>query len=562
VRKWLFAGLILSGICAAQVTLKPFLSKLDGDVYDSEISPGGDTVAFTWCRRVDGAYSCGVYSRAIRGGEPRLLFKESNIGELPLELQWSRDGKWLAYTAHLSHNNALLFIRSSNGGPPKQIARVCEGGFSWTGDSRGLIASSSSKPEWDSDHCNLTFYPLEGSATHIIAKRGGSPAVSPDGHTMAFNLGDRIMLQDLANSQARGPARTLSKVEALADGPYWIAGGRELLYTTQEWTPLHRIAITPGAKPITISGIDDHTEIRQLKAAATGAIIAEIDRHDAAVWRMDLHSTNPAFEKLQSLPYAVEQHRVSPDGVRVAFVGSGGIWTSDLVGANKKLVTYHREVILNPRWSPDGQTIAFTGLPSEGNADMRSRVYVVAAAGGKPRRLLSHRDDVEFLDWSRDGKFLYLSRDPGEKTMPSQKQLWKIELVGDRLIQITSKDGGNHAEESIDGKTLYFTNSVYSKLRSVSASGGDDVVLSNTELSPVFGGAFSVGAEVIYFVPENRRNARVSILKLTLPSKEVHEIATPPFEPLTIQLSRDERYLFATSRPNPITSRVLIEGIN
>jgi Tol biopolymer transport system component len=561
VPKYLSLALILLGTCEAQIKLRPFLADLSGDVYDSEISPSGDAIAFTWCRRVDSVYSCGVYTRAVAGGEPRLLFAENAAGDLPLELRWSPDGKWIAYTTNRGHNAAALFVQSATDGAPRQIANTCWGDYAWTGDSRSLIVSTSPKPAWDSDECGLTLFPLDGSLSYPIAKRGGSPGVSPDGRTLAFSLGDRIVLQDLANSVVRGEPRTLVKVDAVKSGPLWIAGGRELLYTTREWTPLHRIAITPGAKPVTIQGIDDHTEIRQLKSAANGAIIAEIDRHDDALWRMDLRSASPSFEKLQSLPHSVDHQRISPDGHRVLFVASGGIWTSDLDGANKRLVTYHREVIVNPRWSPDGQTIAFSSMPAQGNADLRSRLYIVPTKGSSARRLLAKLENVQFCDWSNDGKFLYVSRDPHEDSLPTQQQLWKVELPSERITQIVPNGGGIHAEESVDGKTLYYTNSPYPKLHSVSVGGGEGITLSNTNLSAVFGGAFSVGSDEIYFVPDSRGKERTRILKLNLVSKAIDEIAIVPFEPLTLQLSRDERYLFATSRPNPITSRVLIEGI-
>jgi Tol biopolymer transport system component len=554
-------ALLLLGNCAAQVRLIPLLADLSGDVYDAAISPDGKTVAFTWCRS-DPRYHCDVYLRPIEGGESRVLFKDKNA-DFPQDFQWSPDGKWIADNTNISHSAATLEVRSLDGKTSQKLGSTCGGSFAWTADSGGVIGPFAASPEPFYDDCGLGYFPIGGMASVRIAKRGTSPVISPDGRTLAFVRGGEILIQDLVDFRTpHGAARVVVHDEALRSGPHWIANGAELLYTTQEWTPLHRIAITPGAKPRVIPGIDEHTEIRQLKSAANGAIIAEIDRHDDALWRIDLRSAAPSFEKLQSPPHSVYVHRVSPDGQRVLFVASGGIWTSDLDGANKRLVTYHREVIVNPRWSPDGLTIAFRGDPAEGNADMRSRVYVVPVAGGKPRRLLPKRDDVEFLDWSRGGKFLYVSREPNEMALPSQTQLWRVELASERLTQITSKDGGNHAEESVDGKMLYFTNSVYSKLRSVPANGGaENTVLSQTELSSVFGGAFSVGADAIYFVPNTRGKSQASILKLNLKTGTTSEFATVPFDPLTIQLSRDERYLFATSRPNPVTSRVLIEGI-
>ncbi len=215
--------------------------------------------------------------------------------------------------------------------------------------------------------------------------------------------------------QARGRERSVAKEEAYVTGPEWIAEGRELLYTTRNQSPLHRVSISPGAKPRTVPGVNDQLEITSLSSTGTGTVIAQVSQHDAAFWRMDLLSQTPHFEKLQSIPYTDNpRFRVSNDGRRVVFVSRGALWTSDLSGANVRLVTKHSEDILNPRWSPDGRLIAFIGDPAEGNADLRSRLYVVSAEGGKPRRLLPSLDDVSFSSWSRDGKWLVrISRERG-----------------------------------------------------------------------------------------------------------------------------------------------------
>ena len=57
-----------------------------------------------------------------------------------------------------------------------------------------------------------------------------------------------------------------------------------------------------------------------------------------------------------------------------------------------------------PHWSPDGQLIVFSSN-GEGEFD----IYVVPAAGGKPRRLTSHPAIDICPTFSRDGKWIYFS---------------------------------------------------------------------------------------------------------------------------------------------------------
>jgi Tol biopolymer transport system component len=95
----------------------------------------------------------------------------------------------------------------------------------------------------------------------------------------------------------------------------------------------------------------------------------------------------------------------SPDGGQIAFHsrrGDGGIYLVPSLGGDERLLVrggYY------PRFSPDGQWIAY----STSNDDLReSRVFIVPAAGGSPRRV--GEDIVLALEpvWSPDGKSLLI----------------------------------------------------------------------------------------------------------------------------------------------------------
>ncbi len=102
--------------------------------------------------------------------------------------------------------------------------------------------------------------------------------------------------------------------------------------------------------------------------------------------------------------------RVSPDGGRVAFT----VMTVDL-GANRYrsalwlvpadgseearplTAGMHRDV--RPRWSPDGEQLAFVRHEGERGA----QVMVLPLAGGEARQVASFQEEVEDLAWSPDG---------------------------------------------------------------------------------------------------------------------------------------------------------------
>ena len=79
----------------------------------------------------------------------------------------------------------------------------------------------------------------------------------------------------------------------------------------------------------------------------------------------------------------LSQPAVSAD--RIAFAYAGDLWIAGIDGGSPRRLTSHIGVELNPRFSPDGEWIAFSG-EYDGNTD----VFLVPAAGGVPQRLTWH----------------------------------------------------------------------------------------------------------------------------------------------------------------------------
>src|SRR5262245_35884897 len=73
---------------------------------------------------------------------------------------------------------------------------------------------------------------------------------------------------------------------------------------------------------------------------------------------------------------------ISPDGKLVAFSYLGDIWTVETIGGVARPVTMHQAHDLNPVFSPDGRSLAFSSN-RHGSYD----VFVVPIHGGKPKRL-------------------------------------------------------------------------------------------------------------------------------------------------------------------------------
>src|SRR6266567_2593530 len=136
---------------------------------------------------------------------------------------------------------------------------------------------------------------------------------------------------------------------------------------------------------------------------------------------------------------------------KVAFSYLGDLWIANENGSGAQRLTDNQARDVFPRFSPDGNWIAFSSN-REGNYD----VYVVAATGGKPRQLTFHSADDNVVNWSPDGKKILFTSARGNGAFPSVTTLWEIPVEGG-IEQPVPTDWGAWASYSPDGAKLAFT---------------------------------------------------------------------------------------------------------
>jgi tricorn protease len=136
---------------------------------------------------------------------------------------------------------------------------------------------------------------------------------------------------------------------------------------------------------------------------------------------------------------------------KVAFSYLGDIWIANENGADAQRLTDNQARDQFPRFSPDGQWIAFSSN-REGNYD----VYVVPAAGGEPRQLTYNSANDEVVGWTPDGKRIIFSSVRGNGAFPSVATLWEVPVDGG-IERPLNTDWGAYASYSPDGAKLAFT---------------------------------------------------------------------------------------------------------
>ena len=174
------------------------------------------------------------------------------------------------------------------------------------------------------------------------------------------------------------------------------------------------------------------------------------------------------------------QPRFSPDGERIAFIsdraGGDNIWTMAADGSDLKQITKEDFRLLNnPTWSPDGRYIAgrkhFTTSRSLGTGEIW---LYDADAGGSGVQLVKKPNDTYQKElgepiFAPDGKSIYYSRNttPGdifEYAQDSNKEVFAIYRydmdTGDTVKVVGGPGGAVRPTPSPDGRTLAFVKRV------------------------------------------------------------------------------------------------------
>ena len=114
---------------------------------------------------------------------------------------------------------------------------------------------------------------------------------------------------------------------------------------------------------------------------------------------------------------AVGSPRISPDGNRLVYTVNDAvmtadksefvtqIWLASVDGADNYQLTFNEKSSTNPKWSPDGNWLAFTS----NRKDNRNNLYVLRVTGGEAEQITDLKSSISDFEWSPDGKWIAYS---------------------------------------------------------------------------------------------------------------------------------------------------------
>ncbi len=532
-------------------------------------SPDGSQLAFVW----DGEKrdNIDIYVKTVGPGQPLRLTTDPLSDFSPA---WSPDGSQIAFLRSRGGERAELFLIPPTGGTERKVTELSpETTFTtlaWSPDGQYLAFSDRFG---DMMSLGIILLSLEtGERIHLTSPsesetRDYQPVFSADGKTVYFVRSSSGA--DLYSVPAEGgEPQWISRAGSVSSMA--LAPDGEALVLGRELGELLRVPVSGGTS-IRMMGLEG----RDLAISRQGLRLAVAQQsHSTNIWKLDLKTANGE----SGTPFLVSTRfdgcpAFSRGGEKIVFSsarsGELEIWTCNPDGTSLLQLT----TIGNcgsPRWSPDGNWIAFD-REVEGTYD----IHVVSATGGAALQVTDSESEDVLASWSGDGQFIYFT-----SNRTGENQVWKIPF-GQReddairsAIQVT-QNGGFRPIESLDGKYLYYLKyRADRRIWRMPVEGGEEVLVS--ESINAWWPNWDLALDGIYFVDRqevsnfhwsNRPLFTVG-MKWTVRSYkfedqsivDVGELRYPPSSGPGFGISPDGHWLLSSQYDNEVSDLMLVEN--
>lgn len=314
------------------------------------------------------------------------------------------DGKRVAFQGYAEGVWHIYVMNADGSG----VRAVTSGPFddrepSWSRDGNHIAFSSDRSGNydvWDLDLGSNAVRQLTTDPANDYA-----PAYSPAGSAIAF-VTERERGRGIWSVEANGTAeRALVPAAGALSAPAWTPDGSKVIFNT---IANNRSTLVIDGKEITSN--EDVFPFRAQWASPTEFIytadgkIKKRSTSGGAATPIDFtvafsftrtpykHATHDFDSRTPRPVIGIMTPVISPDATQVAFVALGDLWLMPIGGPSTSLgasqarkLTNDRFVEMEPAWSPDGRSIAYSS-DRDGTMDL----WVRDVAAGTDRKLASH----------------------------------------------------------------------------------------------------------------------------------------------------------------------------
>ena len=382
-------------------------------------------------------FSAVAFAQTPRGITPEDYFAFEFVSDPNI----SPDGKTVAYVVTridrgLNRRNSSIWMVATDGSrAPWQFTTAPQ---------------SSSSPRWSPDGKSLAFLSSrpESTATPLPT---ATPAEQP-----------RVQVYLL--SMNGGEARRITNLKNGVSTFRWAPDGSRFVIVS-------RVGPSDNRGDSRAGDNRDRSDVRHYKNSSykfndTGWF----DDRRTHFWIVDVKSGN-AKQITDGDDWNDSDPQWSPDGTRIAFVSNRtgkeydgdrntDVWVINVDDSEKLTkISDHDEADNQPRWSPDGKWIAFTGEVHDRD---HPRIWLAPATGGASSTLAANGLDLipGGLEWSDDGKSIYF-----ETGVKGENHLFRVDLATKSVAQVST---GARAVRGVDfdfrGSTMVYLSNDFKHL--------------------------------------------------------------------------------------------------
>jgi tricorn protease len=468
------------------------------------------------------SYAGNLYTASASGGVARRLTSHDGY---EMFAHYSPNGKWLAFTGQYD-GNTEVYVMPAEGGSPRRLTFTATLGRDEVSDrmgpnnivmgwkSDGEIIFRSRMREHNDFIGQLYTVSLQGGLPkQIPVPRGGFCSFSPDGRKLAYNrifrefrtwkryrggMADDIWIYDFDTQKTEN----ISPNDACDTFPMWAG---EKIYFLSDRDETKRFNLFAYDLPTKTTKQLTAFKDFDIKFPSLGdkSIVFEqagyLHRFDLATEKTTKISVRILDDHLGGRPVlkdvskSINAYEISPDGKRALFSARGDLFTVPAKeGPTRNLTGSSGAHDRNPKWSPDGKTIAFLSdvsgedeihlIPADGRgpaiqltqggppykyalewspdskkilwADKKMRLFSVDVQTKAVKQIAESKVwEIHDYVWSPDSKWIAYARAEEE----SLQKVWLYSIEQDKSFPVT--DGWYDSYKpafSPDGKYLYF----------------------------------------------------------------------------------------------------------
>ncbi len=176
---------------------------------------------------------------------------------------------------------------------------------------------------------------------------------------------------------------------------------------------------------------------------------------------LSIHLAEAQGRRMQLSDYpkivGVSDPEISPNGKSIAFIVARAnmdqnrrdrqLMLIDVASGGQRSLTYEREGVRSPRWSPTGDRIAFLA-ESGSEKERKPQIFVLRMDGGEAKKITSTPNGVEQFAWRPNGEEIaFVTADEPANKKEIEKHNDAFE-VGDNDFLTTSAPTASHPRTS------------------------------------------------------------------------------------------------------------------